>query len=380
MPVQTAKKSFAVFKDAAGRERWLAITTSAYQDRDREIISTKALANAVAQGDATGQSGTLRYWHVPGMDIGDCDYQATMQDGRFLIESGTFRGPAYAELGRRMAAKGYQMSPGFLHIITQPRDGTFDDIAIFERSPVPAGRASNVFTHFLTKEDRMLTKEKETELRSLLGDQSDLLDQLLAKAVQTDKAAQSANVAYKDDDSLRAFIREEIAAALKTAAPADAAAPPLGNAEEDALDDGADDALEDDTGGLSLSPDDLTAIGGIITEQLAPLVKALDIATKLAGHVDELKGMMGGVATKDDARAVELTALKEQQAKIDARLKELEGDQPRGGVWRPGAPAYRASAASDTVTTNTSLKEGEPAPDPINSFFNSFGQHSATGV
>ncbi|HEY5990030.1 MAG TPA: hypothetical protein VIV12_27140, partial [Streptosporangiaceae bacterium] len=113
--------TFTVFKDAHGADRWLAITTTAYEDRDSEIISTKAIGKAVAIGDTSGQRGPLRYWHVPGMDIGDCDFQAQGgPGGRFLIESGTFRNPAYARLGAAMAVKGYQMSPGFVHPRSQP--------------------------------------------------------------------------------------------------------------------------------------------------------------------------------------------------------------------------------------------------------------------
>ena len=67
---------------------------------------------------------------------------------------------------------------------------------------------------------------------------------------------------------------------------------------------------------------------------LAPLIKALDIAGKMGGHMDELKSMMGGVATKEAGLASEVAALKTQVA-------ELAGDAPR--VLAGG---YRASAAA----------------------------------
>jgi 2'-5' RNA ligase len=92
----TVAKEFAptttitVYKEAStGKYRWLTVTSTAYRDRDRQIVSTKALQQAVAKMDARGNYGPARWWHVPGLDIGDCD--VSMIRGRTLIESGTFR-------------------------------------------------------------------------------------------------------------------------------------------------------------------------------------------------------------------------------------------------------------------------------------------------
>jgi len=51
--------SFRVFKDARGQPRWVAQSSTAFQDRDREIVSTKALADDVAFADASGSYGPL---------------------------------------------------------------------------------------------------------------------------------------------------------------------------------------------------------------------------------------------------------------------------------------------------------------------------------
>ena len=103
-----AEKSFIVYKDAAGRHRWIARTTTAYKDRDQEIIASDALETDSVRMTTTKQFGPLRYWHVgqpdagdiaapwgPGLDIGDCDYSTLI--GRTRIESGTFRSPVIAE-------------------------------------------------------------------------------------------------------------------------------------------------------------------------------------------------------------------------------------------------------------------------------------------
>jgi hypothetical protein len=60
-------QSFAVFKDAHGQPRWVAQSSTAFQDRDKEIVSTKALADDCAYADRHGEYGPLRWWHTPGI-------------------------------------------------------------------------------------------------------------------------------------------------------------------------------------------------------------------------------------------------------------------------------------------------------------------------
>lgn len=90
------KETLSVFK-AHGRYRWVLVSSCAYRDRDQEIVSTKALEGAVALADKTGYRGPLRWWHIRGVDLGDCDFQAI--HGRFLIESGTFRAASRMSAG-----------------------------------------------------------------------------------------------------------------------------------------------------------------------------------------------------------------------------------------------------------------------------------------
>lgn len=164
--IAAAGKSFTVYKDHTGAHRWLARSTTAYRDRDREILSTDALDRDSQRMTATKQFGPLRWWHVglpdpfdpvqpwgPGLDLGDCDF--SIQIGRTRVESGTFKSEA---IGRRIAATAdqYELSPGFFHPVDEPApDGVFAQIRTFERSLVPTryGRASNLFTGLTVKGD-----------------------------------------------------------------------------------------------------------------------------------------------------------------------------------------------------------------------------------
>ena len=187
-----------VYKDKSGAPRWVAVTSTAYRDRDGEIVSSEALKKAVAYGDATGERGPLRFWHVPGLDIGTTDYQAVTDNGRFLVESGLITNPAMA---KALQAKGgnWQMSIGFNHPARQPDgDGVFKDISIFERSITPPNKAANPFTAFTVEGgQKMLTKEKLAALKELLGDTPELAN-MLSKIATTDKAAQDAGIAFKE--------------------------------------------------------------------------------------------------------------------------------------------------------------------------------------
>jgi hypothetical protein len=139
--------TFTVFKETStGKYRWLTCSSTAYRDRDGEIVTTKALEDAVNQMNATGDYGTLRFWHMPSIDLGKCD--TSMLIGRAVVESGTFYDNNVA-----LSFKNYQeplgTSLGFKHTKDQPdASGHYHKIHVFERSVLPFGKASNLFTRF----------------------------------------------------------------------------------------------------------------------------------------------------------------------------------------------------------------------------------------
>jgi hypothetical protein len=272
--------SFRVFKDATGRSRWVAQSSTAFADRDNKIVSTKALADDCAFADETGNYGPLRWWHTPGLDLGDCDFNA--MHGRVLIESGTFRSPTIAQKVAQ-AADRLEISLGFLHLPSEPD-------------------ASGVFHHIRRFEDVIIN-----------------------------------GVTYK------AFPLPKDDAAVEV----EAKAPLPGNAAEDALDGGADDAMEEPAaeGGLTLSPEDLSAISDAVATALqaglAQVMGAMDLEKKVAGHV---QGLMAPFQTQKDAEAAQT---KEQLAQLQQQVTELTGDQP--------AKPYRASEARGSAITDASL-------------------------
>ena len=144
-PVRSSSLFITTTKD--GKPRWTTLSSSAFRDRDREIVSTKALLNDIQRADLDGNYGPLRFWHLPGVDIGDCDFN--MLHGHILIESGTFRDPIVAQSVKEQADK-LEVSIGFIHPSVEPDgDGVYHTIRRFERSLVPKGRVSNRTTQLI---------------------------------------------------------------------------------------------------------------------------------------------------------------------------------------------------------------------------------------
>lgn len=134
----------AIYKQADGRYRWVTLSSNPFLDRDKEFVSLKSLENDVERADKEGDYGVLRWWHVPGADIGDCDFN--MMHGKILVESGTFRDAAVGRCVKERA-NDLQVSLGFYHPINEPdENGVFHTIKRFERSLLPRGAASNLLT------------------------------------------------------------------------------------------------------------------------------------------------------------------------------------------------------------------------------------------
>lgn len=183
----------------------------------------------------------------------------------------------------------------------------------------------------------MLTDEKKKEFEALAGDAESrqFLADLLSTVQTTDKAAQE-TATYKDaPDWAQALIARIDALEVR-----EKAAPPFPPAEEETVIeekiDGEEMAPmeEEPTGGLTLSPEDLTAITEVFTtaiqSALAPVVGMLDIEKKVAGHV---QSMLAPYQTQKDAsdaeRMQEIATLKEAIETQQAKLAELLGETPR---------------------------------------------------
>ena len=341
--------ALTVTKDAGGRYRWLLCSSTSFRDRDGEIVSTKALADDVARADTDGDFGPLRWWHVPGLDIGDCDFNA--MHGRTLIESGTFRDEAYAPL---IAAKSHELgvSIGFKHAATDPdADGVYHRIRRFERSILPVGYPANLYTAVHIQENTPVDEAKKAALKGL-GVTDEMIAALESNAASREKAAEQNGITFKEADA--PVVETPVEVVVEHA-----------DGEAEIAYFGDMTLSEAEAWIAARNQPVLDAINGL--RQTTATKEAREQATQVA-----LK------ATQDALTLVQSTLTADRQA-IDARLtqaltaiKELQGDMP--------AAVKRASQDPNTVVSPQVVETVKgPAADPIDHFTSGFLSGQAVG-
>jgi len=146
-----------------GKYRFTIVATGAFQDKDNEVVSLKAITDWVEMYDAGKAVPVVyRWWHMgmpdvstkshgTGFDLGTVDFAGV--HNKHLILSGLFNDN---EVGQAFSEKEAELgsSLGFFHPITQPdHEGVFNYILPFEVSALPKERASYQFTEsVITKE------------------------------------------------------------------------------------------------------------------------------------------------------------------------------------------------------------------------------------
>lgn len=331
-PMTKEVGAFTVFKDAAGEWRWVGVTSTAWRDLDGEIVSMKALAADSERMDSERRYGPLRWWHMgspdpmqwaakegkpwgEGVDIGDCDYSWAF--GPYGIESGTFKSGALGEAFSRVAPD-LEFSRGF-HFGAKDKDasGTYHTIKTFERSLLPKGKASNRLTSLAVSREEVSmasNAEKMKALEDKIG--PDLVGLILEDLDHKGTAAKAFGLALKGLD--------EAAKASKK--------PPMVEDEDE-----EEEGEEMPPKKAKKEAQDLTAS---LKEAFAPLFEQMATSIKEQGEAQE-------AATKE---------VKDLVAGLDARLKELEGGQPRAFGWRPSVHGQAPGEG---------LKEQKPQNDSV---------------
>ena len=340
----------SVFKDKRGQMRWILISSNAFKDRDGEIVSTKALESDVERTDAGGETGPLRWWHVDGADIGDCDFR--MMAGRMLVESGTFRNP---KLAAKVAGKAKELkaSIGFYHPVSEPDgDGVYSSVRIYERSLLPANKAANALTKLIVKGDTNMPskKEKLDKLVELAGDEA---ADVIANAEQASKEAEAAGIAHKEagDEQTEEVKTEEVVTEAKEGAQEEAASETI----EQALLLETEEKQEDEED----EEDEPLLVGDMTIEEFADFL------------ADVIPAMLKP-AKKEAGENV--SALQDEIKTLKAKLKELQDERP-AAVKR----GYVASEDADTVTETAKEFEAAEPQNPVFDFVKQFAMPRLSG-
>ena len=304
--------------------RWIAVSSTAFRDRDGEIISTKALNDDVARADATKDYGPLLWWHMPHVIIGQCDFNMMM--GKSLIESGTFTNSIVAKAMATHAAD-LGLSIGYRHPMGEPdSNGVFHTIQRIERSILPADKASNIFTNLAVEVPVSIKAnlKKLLTFRDLVGDDTQV-EAFLTAVVETELAAEDAGIASKSkqEEPIVEQTKEDVVAMDAVVAP-----------ESYMLDEKT-----------------CATIADMVVAKLAPMLQAT--SAKATTDVAQVQEQVNAVKSASENTALLIAALKAELAAKEAatsdlatRIKSLEGDQPAGY-------GFQASTAPSTVTAKS---------------------------
>lgn len=210
------KVNFKVYTDRAGAKRWVSVSSNAFEDREQEIFTTKALQEAVEHADKTEERGPLLVFHVREAEVGQCDYQAIA--GRMLLESGTFDNTPLGLAAVKhfeSTEEEYQVSIGYQYKAGDELDGQYDWLRIKERSICPMGTAANPYTNFKMLGEQEMDDRKVEALTKILGEEN--AKAIIASAEAGSKALEDANIRYKEANPTT---EEAVAEAVKEEVPA----------------------------------------------------------------------------------------------------------------------------------------------------------------
>lgn len=349
-PVVPAYMELKAYDQPDGRIRWMLVSSGGWQDRDGELVSTEFLRSAVDYADKSGHRGPLLIYHVPGSDIGSCDFQAVVGEPGFLLESGLF---ADNERGRRAAAyykqhaKQYGASIKFLYLNRSP-DGVYEPPGVIvERSLLPRIKAAFPWSAVTLSEVTKMSsidQEKLAELTRILGEEE--ANAILAQV--EDGAATLKELGIRAKEALDAQADEPAEPDEQTQA--EGAAQPEETAEVEP-EEAAKETQEEPTAEvepepepfiaaqpepmeLVLSPEALSAIAGeaekAFEHRLAPVSHSLEI---LRAAVEKLAGQVQALQATDEQRIAEKVralprATVRALGQATYRPTEKQADQP----------------------------------------------------
>ena len=195
------------FKTLNGEQWWFQWTTNAFQDRDGEIFTTKALTDFVERHQDDDVKGEFWYRHIPGSKFGTVKWQAMV--GRFLAQAGPFddtpTGQAFKEFFTqypdghpKLAPEGWGASHGYNYDREDRTDGVYEWLEIKESTVLRSDAASNPWNpapKIIQRSAIMNDKEKKELLE--IGGQA-LVDAVMQQGEEATKNLEGRNIAHKN--------------------------------------------------------------------------------------------------------------------------------------------------------------------------------------
>lgn len=217
-------KSFGIaIKEVDGEPWHFMWSTNAFEDREKEIFSTKALDQFANEINTKDNKGYFNFWHIPGTDFAEKRFVET--SGRFLIEAGPYlkdeRGKAALKFFKQykdghpdFAPEGWGGSPEYRFNPEDRDDGVYDWLWIDRTSTLPRAAAANIYTHSGQQEVKMSTLEGQRKDAAIALFGKDMIDNLLKEGEKRTTTLEEAGIAHKQNNSKEVDIKEVIKEAL----------------------------------------------------------------------------------------------------------------------------------------------------------------------
>lgn len=361
LPVVPVFDELKAFDQADGRTRWLGISSGGFRDRDGEIVSSAFLASAVKAGDETGQRGTLDVWHIPGSDVGTCDFQA-LADG-FLLESGLFdETPAGVHAASAVKALGQQAGMSIQFLYANKQDGVYDPPGvILRRSILPRTAAAFPWSGMALKEFSDMAVKIDEKKRQFLAEVvgEDETATILAGLERGAEALKANGVAFKE-------LQPE---AASEAAPAEAAQPEPATAEvkeaapTETVTPVPEATAEADKETVSAQTETEFVLSDVAMQDIAALVEksfGATVDSRLADMLAQLETMHAAVTKMSAdyaAMTAEVAALK---AADETKIAAIVRDLPRATIKQIQRPTQRPPEPATEAPVSL-LEQGKKA-------------------
>jgi len=183
-------------------------STNAFEDRQEELFTTKALENYVLESSQKNDRGFFNFWHIPGTDFAEKQFQEVV--GRFLVEAGPYLDTAAGRRAKEffmkhkdshpeIAPEGWGCSPEFKFLPEERGIGEFNWIWITRTSTLPKSAAANIWTE-TSQEVKMstLTGERKEAAIALFG--KDFVSNLEQEGEKRTEQLEDAGIAHKEEN------------------------------------------------------------------------------------------------------------------------------------------------------------------------------------
>ncbi len=331
-------------------------STNAFEDRDKEIFSTKGLEDYVAANEQHKNKGTFNLWHINAED-GNFNTDFAIKKwqgvvGRFLVEAGPYtrdeKGRAarkffkkYAAGHSEIAPEGWGCSPEFKYLPEERETGIYKNIWITRTSTLPKMAAANLWTQtrqYKRGAKMALSDEQYRAAVSMFG--GDFVKDMMNEGQIKTAELEAAGVAHKSVADVETETAEEVS-------------------QDVAVDETEAAKVEVETTEV-----DETAEG--VEEPQTPSVNKIEFTQE---QFDALAANVANHVKVDQTSVVEAMAILAEGVKnIETRVKAIEAkDEAKAKATIPTYTIGLMQRASETEVTQVADDDDLKSKKPVGS-------------